>query len=169
MGINWMKTVTYVIFWSIIGTLAFLVITWGFIWYNSSSIVQDRLSELVLVASEENCLSLDGTDVSKTQMRAFDELLEASETPWLTFKTHTIDNEPLASDELSYYVGNMDKTQTYFNYLDAPQKGEAMKVELTGYLDLPVFFAPNDEERISFRINLNKSYVTMGLKFFKDK
>lgn len=145
------------------------MITWGFIWHNADSLVQDRLSELVLVASEENCLSLDGTDESETAMATYDRLLKASESSWLTFKTHTIDDESLGSDELSYYVGSVDEDKTYFNYVDAPQKGEPIKVELTGYLDLPVFFAPNDQERISLHFKIKKSYVTMGLKFFKDK
>ncbi len=169
MGVNWAKNVVYIIFWSFIGTMIFLVITWGFIWVNSNNLVQDRLSELVLIASEENCLSLDGTEESETGMGTYDNLLKASETSWLTFKTHTIDHESLSSDELSYSVGDIHGTKKYFNYVDAPQKGEPIRVELVGYLELPVFFAPNGEQRLSLKYEIKKSYVTMGLKFFKDK
>jgi len=154
------KKVAYMFLWTIIATLAFMLITWGVFWVNANNIVQDRLSELVIMVSEENCLSNDGTD---TPMDMYNELLKASETSWLEFDTN------LNSPNLSYKVTNKTGTKKYFSYVDAPQKGSIIKVELTGYLKLPLFFNPNGSGSIIITVPIKKSYVTMGMKFYKDK
>lgn len=154
------KKIAFMFLWAIISTLVFMLITWGVFWVNANNIVQDRLSELVIIVSEENCLSNDGTN---TPMEMYNNLLEASETSWLEFDTN------LASPQLSYKVSDLTGTNKYYSYVTAPQKGSIIRVELTGYLKLPLFFNPNGSGSTIFTVPIRKSYITMGMRFYKDK
>ena len=156
------KKVALMFLWAIIGTLVFMLITWGVFWVNANNIVQDRLSELVIQVSEDNCLSNDGTS-GDTQMNMFDNLLKASETSWLEFRTHTAGaiTYPLGSDDISYKITDLTKSKGYYSYIDAPQKGSIIRVELTGYLKLPLFFNPNGSGSTILTIPITKTYVTM--------
>ena len=162
------KKVAFMFLYSIIGVLIFMVISWGVILVHSNNIVQDRLSDLVVIASEENCLSADG-EAGSTSLAKYNELLKASETYWLTFKT--VNERAVSSNaEKSYYVGPVSGSGTqYFSYIDAPQKGEPIRVELTGYISLPVLYNPTGTGMRSVDVEITKAYTTMGLRFFKDK
>ena len=163
------KKVAYMFLYSIIGVLVFMIISWGVIIVHSNNIVQDRLSDLVVIASEENCLSADGT-VGSTSLAKYNDLLDASETYWLTFKTANEHQVASANVEKSYYVGPVSGTGTeYYSYVDAPQKGEPIRVELTGYISLPVLYNPTGTGMRAVDIEITKTYTTMGLRFFKDK
>lgn len=165
---NFYKKVAVMFLYSIIGVLVFMLITWGVIIVHSNNIVQDRLSDLVVIASEENCLSADGESGS-TALAQYNKLLEASETPWLTFKTVS-EKQVSTNAERSYYVGpTNESSRGYYSYIDAPQKGEAIKVKLTGYISLPVLYNPTGSGMRSVEIEITKTYTTMGLRFFKDK
>ena len=162
------KKVALVFLYSIIGVLVFMIITWGVIFVHSNNIVQDRLSDLVVIVSEENCLSSDG-EFGKTALAKYNALLEASETPWLTFDTVT-ESQVNGNAARSYYVGSVSGAgDEYYSYVAAPQKGEAIKVELTGKLSLPVLYNPTGTGMRSVEVDITKTYTTMGLRFFKDK
>ena len=154
------KKIAYMFLWAILATLVFMLITWGVYWRNANNIVQDRLSELVIIVSEENCLSNDSTD---SPMKMYNNLLKASETNWLKFDTH------LASSQLSYKISDLTGTKKYYSYIDAPQKGSVIRVELTGYLELPLFFNPNGSGSTILTVPIKKTYITMGMRFYKDK
>lgn len=156
------KKVAYMFIWAIIATLAFMLITWGVYWVNANNLVQDRLSELVIIVSEENCLSNDG-NFTTSPMGTYNDLLKASETSWVKFDTS------LASPNISYKVSNLSETHNYYSYITAPQKGSIIKVRLIGYLKLPLFFNPNGTGSTILTIPIEKSYVTMGMQFYKDK
>lgn len=164
------KKIAFMFLWAIIGTLVFMLITWGVFWVNANNIVQDRLAELVIQVSEDNCLSDDGT-TGDSQMNMFDDLLKASETSWLEFHTHTSGDPtyPLGSDGISYQITDLAGSNGYYSYIDAPQKGSIIRVELTGYLKLPLFFNPNGSGSTIITIPITKTYVTMGMRFYKDK
>lgn len=165
---NFYKKVAFMFLYSIIGVLVFMIVSWGVIIVHSNNIVQDRLSDLVVIASEENCLSADG-EAGSTALSQYNKLLKASETPWLTFKTVS-EKQASTNMERSYYVGSPTGSgKEYYSYIDAPQKGEAIKVELTGYISLPVLYNPTGTGMKSVEIEITKTYTTMGLRFFKDK
>lgn len=156
------KKIAYLLLWAIIATIVFMLITWGVFWINANNIVQDRLSELVLLVSEENCLSNDGAS-NATPMDMFNDLLEASETFWLEFDTN------YWSSNLSYKVSDLSGAQKYYSYVTAPQKGSIIRVELTGYLKLPVLFDPNGNQAPIITVPIKKVYITMGMRYYKDK
>ncbi len=161
------KKVAFVVLWSIIGITVFMLATWAIFWVNGNNLVQDRLADLVVIVSEENCLANDGTN---TALGMYEDLLEASETDWLKFKTNKGDSVPLTNKaELAYFVGNNAESKSYYSYIDAPQKGSIIKVKVTGELNLPLFFNPSGSGSITLKIPITKTYVTLGLKYFKDK
>lgn len=159
---NSYKKVATVLLWAIISTIVFMLITWGIYWVNANNLVQDRLSELVIMVSEENCLSNDG-NLADSPMGMYNNLLKASETDWVKFETN------LSSPDISYKVSNMNETQTYYSYITAPQKGAVIKIKLKGYLRLPLIFNPKNTGRNYLIVPIEKTYVTMGMRFYKDK
>ena len=113
-------------------------------------------------------MSADG-EAGSTALSQYNKLLKASETPWLTFKTVS-EKQASTNMERSYYVGSPTGSgKEYYSYIDAPQKGEAIKVELTGFIFLPVLYNPTGTGMKSVEIEITKTYTTMGLRFFKDK
>lgn len=172
----------YIVIKAIIAfTVAVLVImfaSWGIIYNQSANIIEDRLYDLTYIVSEDNCLSSDGVIFDDTIAGHFEQLLENSETDWLKFDTHTGENVGFdyRNDSISYYVGNKNGRDRYMSYLDAPQRGEAIIIKVRGYVHIPMIispFAASQEEANAKRFNivlpLEKTYVTTGMKFFKDK
>jgi len=164
----------------VVSVHVFMLVSWGIIYNKSANIVEDRLYDLTYIVSDENCLSSDGTDFEDTVAGHFEQLLEASETDWLEFKTYIGDNERFDyeddEDGISYYVGDRSGRNRYMSYLDAPQRGEAIVIKVRGYVHLPMMISPfarSKEEADANRFNLiwkvEKTYVTTGMKFFKDK
>lgn len=170
--INWAKTVATMVLYSLLAALVFMLITWSVIWCQSTLVLQDRLSDLVTIVSEENCLSADGAGLSETGLGTYEKLLEQSQTSWLRFRTQTGKDPEDGQvknygDGLAYFVGQGDKT--YYSYFDAPQRGSPIQVKVQGEMTLPVLIAPFGGDRMEIHVSLEKSYTTMGLKFYKDK
>lgn len=183
--------------YALLATMAAMLIFWGVIWFQTSNIVQTRLSDMMVIVSEENCLPSEGGIYSSRS--TFNELLKRSETSWLVFNTTASSYE----NGLSYFVGDESTGQTYFNYIDAPQRGSAIDLKIRGYMYLPLLVSvgldrfavtedytytgetlvenangialvrrilPNGKPRVlEIRVPIEKEYVAMGLRFFKDK
>lgn len=168
---NFYKKVAYMFLWSILGVIIFMLVTWAVFWVNGNNLIQDRLSDLVLIASEENCLSNDAAGRGiPTGLTMYEDLLEASETDWLKFNTTQDTGVTMNDDDFAYFVGDRNNPNNrYYSYIDAPQKGSIIKVKVTGVLFLPILVNPRGDMPIQIEVPITKEYVTIGLKFFKDK
>lgn len=192
------KKVAKMFLFMIVITMIFTVIMWGVIIVNSNNLIESKLTELVIIVSDENCLS-DTGGVNST-LAIFNTYLESSETSWLKFNTSGHNGDPgkrmdyrisaqapspiigKRSDiprnfDVSYYVGGLNNSTPYFNYSDAPQRGEVIKVSLTGYVWLPLMMDTNNvgntvetgDNQLGVILPIRKVYNTMGLRFYKGK
>lgn len=175
MGVKWAGAVAKIILCSILAAIAFMLITWGILFVQSSNIVSDRLSDLVYIVSEENCLSEDGTQPKSSSLGVYENLLQTSETSWLKFETSIYDGASKNSADYAYFVGSpTNTTKWYLGYEAAPQRGTAIKVTVKGVLHLPFFVrfggkTGSNDGGLSINVPIEKSFVTMGMKYYKDK
>lgn len=155
---NWPKFVAKTILYSLIIAIVFMVIVWAVVLIQSNNTMQNMLDDLVLIVSEENCLSEDGSPNSTADL--FAAALEQSETSWLTFDTE---------HGKAVRVTTISSGREANSYLTAPQRGAKLRCELHGTVQLPVLVAPGGQDRLSITVPFDKAYDTMALKYFKDK
>lgn len=133
----------------ILGFVANVVII-TYVYIDSSQIVDDRVSDLAYITAEENCLSQESG-----RYDGYKNLLRASETAWLKFRDDSIT------------VCNESGTKTYYNYIDAPQRGSTIKCRLKGEVKIPlILLIPGMN---SFTFEIEKEVTVMGLSFYKGK
>ena len=158
MIINWPKFVAKMVLYALLAAMVFMVIVWAVVLIQSNNSMQNLLDDLVLIVSEENCLSTDGGSNSTAAM--FARNLEASETSWLTFDTE---------GGTAVSVTDLVTGRSCNSYINAPQRGAKIKCKLTGTVTLPVVIAPFGQNRLVITVPFEKEYNTMALKYFKDK
>lgn len=168
MIVNWPKIVAKMVLNALLLAMVFMVIVWAVVLIQSNNQMQNLLSDLVLIVSEENCLSEEGGADSTAAMFAM--ALEESETSWLTFETGAYDDNPHPGRPDAVLVCQRGNPSVKYNsYATAPQRGGYIHVELRGTVDLPVIIAPFGQERLKIEVPFTKKFDTMGLKYFKDK
>lgn len=167
MIVDWPKIVAKMVLYALLLAMVFMVIVWAVVLIQSNNQMQNLLSDLVLIVSEENCLSEDGGNDSTAAV--FESALEESETAWLEFETR-FDAVPDPDRESAILVcqrGN--ENVRYTSYATAPQRGGYIHVALRGYVTLPVIIAPFGQDRLEIEVPFEKQFDTMALKYFKDK
>lgn len=169
MDVKWVSTVAKTILYSILLAICSLLVLFGVAFTQANTIVQDRLSDLVDLTSEDNCLSRDGIEIKNSAFGIYEQLLEDSQTSWIKFSTNSKDGVVVDYDNgFSFYVGNTEGT-TYYSYLTAPQRGKPIMVKVTGYLHIPMPFTFGTTDYPDIVVPITKQYTTMGTKFYKDK
>ena len=164
---DWPKVVAKMVLYALILTMIFMVVVWAVVLIQSNNQMQNLLADLVQIVSDENCLSEEGGGSSTAAI--FEKALEDSETSWLTFKTR-YDTSPDPTDPNAVLVCEPGHPSTVYNsYVNAPQRGAHIHVELRGKVTLPVLIAPFGQERLKITVPYTKSFNTMALKYFKDK
>lgn len=148
-----------------------------------SSIVSNRLNDLVRIVSQENCLEKNTSFVSfqellqttveqnqyvlfsnNSQKLYYDGLALQGTGPNILAKSE--DYTSFVDMNYAVYVGSDKTDTTYYTYVTAPQRGEEIVCTIKAYASAP-FFMFGFSGRIN--IPIEKTYTTLGLKYYKGK
>lgn len=159
MDFYWFRKFAKMILYSMIAVIILAAIFVFIIIESGNKVVEDRLSDIEILAASDNCLS----EASYTN---FQKLLTDCDSGWIKFNTELSDKKPADAITIKKYNINSKKPEgdNLIGFDKATQEGEPIFVQIIGHVKLSV---PGWTSEIDYPVT--KNYIVTGRRFYKDK
>lgn len=171
MLVKFAKAIFYAIMIGIIGTLLYV----GYFYFEGFLTTRSALSSVVEVVSRENCLASeriykdDYGDPVSMQDRIKKTLKDYSDASWyLDFDTSSAGffGEDKTVDVT--YVNDSGNTVRADSYVDAPQRGTALNIEVKSTMSMVLRLMPEiNGEKFVLELPITVNSNTVGLRYYK--